>query len=1184
MKAAGATEQNNAAFASLLQTLRTFSAASSSTSTSSTTTSLAPFAGNQRDLLRLQIQAFKLLSANQALPNQLKALLFHDIPSPVPVDDDAFEDDEDDEDDPVRALLTAKKLSILCQLWWSVNGELPPDLLESLPSNLSNQCDANSEDASLKLKALIELKALKLLGKHSSQRITLLGTPALDEEPNMKIETNNAEKSRGNSRKGEIASEASTRTDEVDEVSDIEMEPQTRLTFGIVSVANVLMRSKTYRTGESYPSPRILSAILTNQRSLLLHKQTTATRLQKLGQSVIKYHSVIEKEEQKRAQRVSQERLRALKENDEAAYIKLLDEAKDGRIMQILNKTTHAIVLDGENVIIPDEDEPGGGQVDYYAVAHKIKEKVTKQSSLLVGGQLKEYQIKGLEWMISLYNNRLNGILADEMGLGKTIQTISLITYLIEHKKQVGPYLIIIPLATVSNWTHEFERWAPGVSKLVFKGGPDERRRTAQQIRAGNFQVCITTFEYIIREKAVLSKIKWVYMIIDEGHRMKNAQSKLSTTLMQYYTTRYRVILTGTPLQNNLPELWALLNFVLPKIFNSVKSFDEWFSSPFSAAGSSSVELNEEERLLMIKGLHKVLRPFLLRRLKKDVEKELPDKVETIVKCPMSALQRKITERVKVLRNIGPFDQTKLSGTKALNNLVMQFRKICNHPFVFPEVEDLVLPNRPDGVTEMIYRVSGKFELLDRILPKYFGSGHRVLMFFQMTQIMTIAEDLFRLRGWKHLRLDGSVKGEDREQLLKEFNKPDSEYNIFILSTRAGGLGLNLQTADTVIIFDSDWNPHQDLQAQDRAHRIGQKKEVRILRLITSNSIEEHILEKAQQKLALDGKVIQAGKFDQKTSDKDREELLRMLARSPEEVELFGRMDREREEREMILYNGNPPPRLITEAELPECYAIDFSTLKREDHDDLLSIKPRERKEVHYGDVLTEKEWLDAADKGTLHDVESSRRAARKSGAVVDLPEDEEGPTDVFEEGDEEEGDQQFEDDGDEDVIRTSTKKKYSAPSGGGKKRGKKSKAEMLANDSISPEQREQLTLLRMRVWLLRGTRNLSEAFEELPGKRHFKDYYDIIETPICLAEIQKKINGFRYFSLAEVRADFALLFSMLRDEDDEDDVAEERGRVRKSRPGSGGASSSGGFEEEEDVVRRPTKRVKDDSDEEDYA
>ncbi|KAJ3066197.1 hypothetical protein HDU99_003916, partial [Rhizoclosmatium hyalinum] len=500
-----------------------------------------------------------------------------------------------------------------------------------------------------------------------------------------------------------------------------------------------------------------LSAILTNQRSLLLHKQTTATRLQKLGQSVIKYHSVIEKEEQKRAQRVSQERLRALKENDEAAYIKLLDEAKDGRIMQILNKTNaylanlasavvtqkehisseDAIVLDGENVIIPDEDEPGGGQVDYYAVAHKIKEKVTKQSSLLVGGQLKEYQIKGLEWMISLYNNRLNGILADEMGLGKTIQTISLITYLIEHKKQVGPYLIIIPLATVSNWTHEFERWAPGVSKLVFKGGPDERRRTAQQIRAGNFQVCITTFEYIIREKAVLSKIKWVYMIIDEGHRMKNAQSKLSTTLMQYYTTRYRVILTGTPLQNNLPELWALLNFVLPKIFNSVKSFDEWFSSPFSAAGSSSVELNEEERLLMIKGLHKVLRPFLLRRLKKDVEKELPDKVETIVKCPMSALQRKITERVKVLRNIGPFDQTKLSGTKALNNLVMQFRKICNHPFVFPEVEDLVLPNRPEGVTEMIYRVSGKFELLDRILPKYFGSGHRVLMFFQMTQVHT---------------------------------------------------------------------------------------------------------------------------------------------------------------------------------------------------------------------------------------------------------------------------------------------------------------------------------------------------------------------------------------------------------------------------------------------------------------
>ncbi|KAJ3118401.1 hypothetical protein HDU96_001919 [Phlyctochytrium bullatum] len=207
------------------------------------------------------------------------------------------------------------------------------------------------------------------------------------------------------------------------------------------------------------------------------------------------------------------------------------------------------------------------------------------------------------------------------MGLGKTIQTISLITYLIEKKKQNGPYLIIVPLGTITNWMVEFEKWAPAVNKIVFKGPPLERKRLAQEIKQGNFNVLLTTYEYIINERPLLCKIKWVYMIIDEGHRMKNAQSKL--------------------------------------IFNSMKTFDEWFSSPFSstgAVGQSSTDLTEEERLLMIKGLHKALRPFLLRRLKKDVEAELPDKVETIVKCPMSALQKKITEWVKTYKNIGPFD------------------------------------------------------------------------------------------------------------------------------------------------------------------------------------------------------------------------------------------------------------------------------------------------------------------------------------------------------------------------------------------------------------------------------------------------------------------------------------------------------------------------------------------------
>lgn len=211
-------------------------------------------------------------------------------------------------------------------------------------------------------------------------------------------------------------------------------------------------------------------------------------------------------------------------------------------------------------------------------------------------------------------------------------------------------------------------------------------------------------------------------------------------------------------------------------------------------------------------------------------------------------------------------------SVKGLNNTIMQLRKVCNHPFVFEGVETTLNPSGKSN--ELLYRSCGKFELLDRMLPKLRNTGHRVLIFFQMTRIMSIMEDYLNWRSYPYLRLDGSTKSDDRSSLLQQFNQPNSPYFIFLLSTRAGGLGLNLQTADTVIIFDSDWNPHQDLQAQDRAHRIGQTKEVRIFRLITSNSIEESILARANYKLDIDGKVIQAGKFDNRSTEEDREAFL----------------------------------------------------------------------------------------------------------------------------------------------------------------------------------------------------------------------------------------------------------------------------------------------------------------------
>ncbi|QQP38734.1 Uncharacterized protein FKW44_019403, partial [Caligus rogercresseyi] len=594
-----------------------------------------------------------------------------------------------------------------------------------------------------------------------------------------------------------------------------------------------------------------------------------------------------------------------------------------------------------------DDDSAGVLIEDYYSIAHTVTEEIHEQANLLVGGKLKEYQVKGL-----------NGILADEMGLGKTIQTIALITYLMEKKKNMGPYLIIVPLSTLSNWTLEFGKWAPSVQIVAYKGSPGSRRKAQSQMRATKFNVLVTTYEYVIRDKSVLAK----------GHRMKNHHCKLTQILNTYYTSTNRLLLTGTPLQNKLPELWALLNFLLPSIFKACNTFEQWFNAPFAVTGEK-VELNEEETILIIRRLHKVLRPFLLRRLKKDVESQLPDKTGFL-----------ITEEKK--------DKKSTSGTKALMNTIMQLRKLCNHPFMFQKLEEsyakhIGLPSNivtgPD-----LYRSSGKFELIDRILPKLKKTGHRVLMFCQMTQCMTIIEDYFNFRGFKFLRLDGATKSEDRGEMLATFNQKNSEYFIFLLSTRAGGLGLNLQTADTVVIFDSDWNPHQDLQAQDRAHRIGQKNEVRVLRLMTVNSVEERILAAARYKLNMDEKVIQAGMFNNRSTGSERRELLQsilradegdeeeeneapddevvnqMIARSEDEFELYQKMDIDRRREEASAGNQRKA-RLIEEAEIPPFLLrpIDEEDPEPEPEPNLdLGRRSRNKKEKNYDDQLSDKDWL----------------------------------------------------------------------------------------------------------------------------------------------------------------------------------------------------------------------------------
>ncbi|UJR09679.1 hypothetical protein I4U23_013913 [Adineta vaga] len=728
------------------------------------------------------------------------------------------------------------------------------------------------------------------------------------------------------------------------------------------------------------------------------------------------------------------------------------------------------------------------------------------------------------------------------MGLGKTIQTIGLITYLMEVKKVNGPYLIIVPLSTLANWVNEFGKWAPAVCTIIFKGNPQIRKTLGQTLRNGKFNVLLTTYEYVIKDKALLAKIKWRYMIIDEGHRMKNHHCKLTQVLNTYYIAPHRLLLTGTPLQNKLPELWALLNFLLPSIFKSCTTFEQWFNAPF-ATTCEKVELNPEETLLIIRRLHKVLRPFLLRRLKKEVESQLPDKIEYVIKCDMSALQRVMYTHMQTSGILLTEDKNgKPSNPKALMNTIMQLRKICNHPFMFNEIEEKISQhfNYGSGVClgADLYRASGKFELLDRILPKFKATNHRILLFCQMTSLMTIMEDYFVYKNFTYLRLDGQTKSEERGDLLAKFSEANSDIFIFLLSTRAGGLGLNLQTADTVIIFDSDWNPHQDLQAQDRAHRIGQVNEVRVLRLMTVNSVEEKILAAARYKLNVDEKVIQAGMFNNKSTGNERQQFLKqillqeteeggeeedelpddeiinqMIARSEEEYNLFIKMDRERRHAEARLTTRKS--RLFEISELPAWLTKDPKELENAILDqetlDLLGRGSRHRKEVDYSDSLTEKEWLKAVEDGTLNSTElekKSRRKRRTLNADMDDDDDQHDDLDVRH--------------GDHDIDGSDSKS--------GKRSGKrklKDSQKFYRNEPIPSKLYKQMQAILDFVIKYRDdedNRILSKPFMRLPTPKELPEYYELIRHPVDFNKIKKRLGEYRYRSLDDLEADVMLL------------------------------------------------------------
>uniref|UniRef100_A0A7S0QUG6 Chromatin-remodeling complex ATPase n=2 Tax=Pyramimonas obovata TaxID=1411642 RepID=A0A7S0QUG6_9CHLO len=482
-----------------------------------------------------------------------------------------------------------------------------------------------------------------------------------------------------------------------------------------------------------------------------------------------------------------------------------------------------------------------------------------------IQGKMREYQLQGLNFLIRLYENGVNGILADEMGLGKTLQTISLLGYLHEYRGISGPHLVAVPKSTLGNWCNEIRRWCPSLRAFKFHGNKEERlRMREEEMVPGKWDICVTSFEMIITEKALLKKFHWRYIIIDEAHRIKNENSRLSVVLRTLKCNN-RLLITGTPLQNNLHELWALLNFLVPELFHDSEQFDDWFRMD-----------GDNDQQEVVQQLHKVLRPFLLRRLKKEVEKGLPPKKEIILKVGLTEMQK------KYYRMLLQKDLDAINGTgerSRLLNVVMQLRKCCNHPYLFQGAEP-----EPFCNGEHLIDNAGKLVMLDKLLPRLQERGSRVLIFSQMTRLLDILEDYCLWRGHKYCRIDGNTMGDDRENMIDAFNAEGSEKFIFLLSTRAGGLGINLATADIVVLYDSDWNPQMDLQAMDRAHRIGQKKEVTVFRFMTEDSIEVKVIEKAYKKLALDALVIQQGRLADQNKNMTKEELQQMVRYGAEKI------------------------------------------------------------------------------------------------------------------------------------------------------------------------------------------------------------------------------------------------------------------------------------------------------------
>ena len=541
--------------------------------------------------------------------------------------------------------------------------------------------------------------------------------------------------------------------------------------------------------------------------------------------------------------------------------------------------------------------------------------------------KLAPYQLIGLNWFVLMYNRGINGILADEMGLGKTIQVIAFLAYLRERMNLRRHHLIIVPASTLDNWEREFDIWCPEIRILQYYGDQMQRAQIRHYVarNPNDIDVILTTYNVAQNpdDRKLFKKIRFEYLIFDEAHMLKNMKSARYQGLIKIKSKR-RILLTGTPLQNNLVELMSLLVFTMPRMFMSKMTHVEAMFSTASREEGGRTEF-EKERIEQAK---KIMKPFVLRRLKDEVLKDLPKKTETIIKCPMSENQARLYKRLvdsfkreikehkhEILDNDSSFATDSDDNPKKGAGMLMAMRKLANHPLLtlnlytkenLRKMAALMLqePTHRDANKDLIFEDmcvmhdfelhklcqtfdsirkfklnddaildSGKFRQLDKLLNDLKKSKNRCLLFSQFTMMLDIVEEYLNIRGFAFLRLDGTTKVSDRISLIDEFNQ-DEKIMVFLLSTKAGGLGINLTAASTVIIHDIDFNPYNDKQAEDRSHRLGQKKNVAVHKLIGEGTIEEGMLDIASEKLRLGQNMSEQDQEDALPTTKDMRSLL----------------------------------------------------------------------------------------------------------------------------------------------------------------------------------------------------------------------------------------------------------------------------------------------------------------------